>query len=446
MDGIICKLQGRDNNAPSGAIDSELDSLPGGWRNLSSAIQAMTIESSALTRFAGEALLRDFTPRMGGDYARDRNFDDGPGAHRGVSRLSPYVRRRLVLEKDLVRAALAAHGLRGAEKFIQEVFWRAYFKGWLEHRPEIWVRYRVSLDECLHGLSSDPILAERVSRAESGTTGLECFDAWAKELIDTGYLHNHARMWFASIWIFTLKLPWQIGADFFLRYLLDGDPASNTLSWRWVAGLHTRGKAYAADESNIAKYTRNRFRPQTGELTRVERGLEDTEPDGLPERTALRSVHAPDPALPTVLVLTEEDCRLEDFNLQGLSIRGVASIVASRTRSPREVSGRVIFAEDSALADAATRLAEPVKSFQSDELVSLAKWAQSVGARQLVMPFLTRGPLFDLIEPQRSRWTASGLRLAEWQRDWDRVAWPFATSGFFKLKDKIPALIRTLGL
>ena len=61
-------------------------------------------------------------------------------------------------------------------------------------------------------------------------TGIEGFDDWARELVDTGYMHNHARMWFASIWIFTLRLPWALGADFFLRHLLDADAASNTLS------------------------------------------------------------------------------------------------------------------------------------------------------------------------------------------------------------------------
>ena len=69
-------------------------------------------------------------------------------------------------------------------------------------------------------------------------------------------------MWFASIWIFSLGLPWTLGADFFLRHLVDGDPASNTLSWRWVAGLHTRGKTYAARAENIARYTEGRFHPQ----------------------------------------------------------------------------------------------------------------------------------------------------------------------------------------
>ena len=62
-------------------------------------------------------------------------------------------------------------------------------------------------------------------------------------------------MWFASIWIFTLNLPWQLGADFFMQHLLDGDPASNTLSWRWVAGIQTKGKNYLARKSNIEKYS-----------------------------------------------------------------------------------------------------------------------------------------------------------------------------------------------
>ena len=94
-----------------------------------------------------------------------------------------------------------------------------------------------------------------------GQTGIECFDTWARELTTTGYLHNYARMWFASIWIFTLKLPWQLGPDFFLRHLLDGDTASNTLSWRWVAGLQTVGKTYLARAANISRYTGGRFKP-----------------------------------------------------------------------------------------------------------------------------------------------------------------------------------------
>ncbi|MCK7502530.1 MAG: hypothetical protein MZW92_81430 [Comamonadaceae bacterium] len=80
-------------------------------------------------------------------------------------------------------------------------------------------------------------------------------------------LHNHARLWFASLWIFTLELPWALGADFFLRHLLDGDPASNTLSWRWVVGLQTPGKIYLARADNIARFTAGRFPAVTGLAT-----------------------------------------------------------------------------------------------------------------------------------------------------------------------------------
>ena len=100
---------------------------------------------------------------------------------------------------------------------------------------------------------------KRFQRAIEATSGIECFDDWVKELIKYGYLHNHSRMWFASIWVHTLNLPWELGANFFLTHLLDADPASNTLSWRWVAGLHTEGKVYLANEDNIKKFTKERY-------------------------------------------------------------------------------------------------------------------------------------------------------------------------------------------
>lgn len=166
------------------------------------------------TRQDGQALLNAFIPSMGLNYERSRNFDLGPGQHGNVSQLSPYVRRRLVLEWELIHGALNAHGPRVSEKFIQEVFWRGYFKGWLELRPTVWSQYRHGLAEDLSALETNSALRARVDAAESGRTGLEYFDAWVNELITTGYLHNHARMWFASIWIFTLGLSWRIGADF----------------------------------------------------------------------------------------------------------------------------------------------------------------------------------------------------------------------------------------
>ena len=113
--------------------------------------------------------------------------------------------------------------------------------------------------------------------AEQGRTGIDCFDAWSTELRETGWLHNHVRMWFASIWMFTLRLPWELGADFFARELIDFDPASNTLSWRWVAGLHTRGKNYVARADNIARYTQGRYNP-AGQLDEDPAPLSEAEP------------------------------------------------------------------------------------------------------------------------------------------------------------------------
>jgi deoxyribodipyrimidine photo-lyase len=107
----------------------------------------------------------------------------------------------------------------------------------------------------LNRLATEPGLRRQWPRPPAGRDrDRRVFDDWAQELVATGYLHNHARMWFASIWIFTLRLPWELGADFFLRHLIDGDPASNTLSWRWVGGLHTPGKTYLATADNIAEH------------------------------------------------------------------------------------------------------------------------------------------------------------------------------------------------
>ncbi|MEL6104357.1 MAG: FAD-binding domain-containing protein, partial [Pseudomonadota bacterium] len=166
----------------------------------------------APTREAAEAALRAFAPRMGKRYTNGRNYDRGPGLHGDVSMLSPYLRRRLLLEQDAIEIAVREHGAEAAEKFIQEVIWRGYFKGWMERRPIVWDQYREGLIRDLAAVDRDRGLRRRVAAAEAGQTGLDCFDSWAEELVDTGYLHNYARMWFASIWIFTLELPWRLGA------------------------------------------------------------------------------------------------------------------------------------------------------------------------------------------------------------------------------------------
>ena len=160
---------------------------------------------------------------------------------------------RILTEINIIHEVKKYFNYNRVEKFIDEICWRTYWKGYLQHRPKIWIDYLndlkdIDIDQFPHYLD-----------AIEGNTSIPCFNKWVKDLKQYGYLHNHTRMWFASIWIFQLNLPWQLGANLFFKHLLDADPASNTLSWRWVAGLHTKGKSYRARRQNIEKYTSGRI-------------------------------------------------------------------------------------------------------------------------------------------------------------------------------------------
>ena len=394
----------------------------------------------APTRDAALAHIAEFTPNMGARYAKRRNTDFGPGRHGAVSCLSPHLRRRLVSEDEVIAAALGAHGPEGAEKFIQEVVWRGYFKGWMEQRPTTWDSYRDGLDRDFDALAKDRKLRAQVQAATEGRTGLDCFDAWAQELTETGYLHNHARMWFASIWIFTFGLPWRVGADFFLRNLLDGDPASNTLGWRWVAGLHTRGKTYLAQAWNITQFTDRRFAPRDADLAPNAPALLHEEPDGLPPRLGLRAIAAPDPAKPSALLLTEEECNPATL-VAGFDIRATATLEASHLRSPESVAEHVAQFERAALQDTAQRLGHDAINLRAGVPGDLATWAANAGVTQIVTPYVPRGYLRDWLDSAQPALDAKGIALTEVQRDWDRLIWPHATAGFFKVKSKIPQVL-----
>ena len=197
-----------------------------------------------------------YIPNTGSYYRDNRNYSyDFTNNRNTTSLLSPYIRYRLLSEEDIIKKTLSINSFTKTEKFIQEIYWRTYWKGWLEHRPNVYDDYLTERNELLKKLSNTSMY----QKAINGETHLTFFNDWIKKLKEDGYLHNHVRMWFASIWIFTLNLPWQLGAEFFLKYLYDGDSASNTLSWRWVAGLQTKGKNYIAKDWNIQKFTNNRF-------------------------------------------------------------------------------------------------------------------------------------------------------------------------------------------
>ncbi|MEL7026384.1 MAG: FAD-binding domain-containing protein [Pseudomonadota bacterium] len=390
------------------------------------------------TRQEALARLQAFLPHAGRDYASKRNYDI-PG-HPHVSVLSPYIRHRLITEEEVLEAVLGRFSISSAEKFIQEVFWRTYWKGWLELRPGVWHDYKIDVNAAVERLGSDSDLKSRFDAACSGETGIDAFDHWANELTDTGYLHNHARMWFASIWIFTLDLPWELGADFFLRHLLDGDPASNTLSWRWVAGLQTRGKHYIARSSNISKYTEGRFNPGYDLNTQAQPLDGPPHPD---RRTPPTSTPF-DKGGRIGLVLTEED--LAPGYLLKASPAATLIVNASAQRSPLPVSSAVKAFTTGAVDDMVERYKDrlgpvtgPVDAANLDEKFNT--WAAANQLDTVIMPYAPVGPAADALQRLIEQ-----DRIAPQLRPYDAAAWPFATAGFFKFKEKIPRLTKALHL
>jgi len=414
----------------------------------------MTLDA---TRAGGLARLADFVPRAGRTYAAERNLDRGPQDRSNVSTLSPWVRHRLVTERDVVEAALQRHSLDASSKFVQEVYWRTYWKGWLELRPSVWTRYIAAVEPALAGLSA----AQRTSfdAAVTGRTGIEGFDDWARELVDTGYLHNHARMWFASIWIFTLRLPWQLGADYFMRHLLDGDPASNTLSWRWVAGLQTVGKTYLATTQNIEFATEGRFRPRG--LATQAIALDDDDGSGAPA-PSLAPQPEPVPAGRVALLLHEDDLHAESFasavEVAGSQVVAVAAPNHGEPRSPLLADGvsaasvpvasspYVAAFTTGALADGRERAAAhyEAEAHVLDELTASAvlPWLQAHDVTALVAPYAPVGPARDRLDRLKAELAESGVTLSRALRPWDAQAWPHATRGFFSFRERIPALLR----
>lgn len=385
------------------------------------------------TRAEALARLEAFLPHAGKYYAARRNLDLGPGRHIHVSRLSAALRLRLIGEEEVVRAACNAHGLQAAEKFVSEVFWRTYWKGWLESRPALWQSFLAEQAAILAHLDETPELKIRYQQAIRGETGIDCFDAWTRELRETGFLHNWARMQYASIWLFTLRLPLALGAGFTYRHFLDADPASNTLSWRWVAGLHSRGKAYLASPERIRAMTDSRFDP---------RGLA-TETGSLPlepptPAAPLRSVRTPDPALPSILLVTPEDLTSE-------RLAHTPPIVAAVMLRPEAGSGPRAELMRQALDDTAARVEQhfgvPIVSAGPDGLASALRHTD---ARQIVTARVGVGETQDLLERLRPAIEASGMVLTEVQRAWDRESWPHCTRGYFALREKIPTLVARL--
>jgi deoxyribodipyrimidine photo-lyase len=399
------------------------------------------------SRAAGLEALTLFVPNAGMEYTRDRNHDTGPFRD-NVSGLSPYLRHRLLTEREVVSAVLERHRFGACEKFVQEVFWRTYWKGWLEQNPEVWRRYRRDVVEL--GLAGETRSGD-YRDAVAGRTGIDAMDAWVHELLETGYLHNHTRMWFASIWIFSLGLPWQLGADFFYRHLLDGDAASNTLSWRWVAGLQTAGKTYLATASNISRYTEGRFSP-SGLATSARAIAEEP----LPSRAPIAPAESTPLGTRVGLLLHEEDLDAASLGTEypwfnsNSRLVAIAGCADPDERSPSGASDEVRRFTASALDDGTRRasdtLGRPARVLPDALPSTVLRWAESERLDAVVVPCAPVGPVQERMLTLGAVLASEGVTLTTVRRRWDTLAWPHAARGFFPFRERIPGLLRQQGL
>jgi len=385
-----------------------------------------TNRSEALARL--EAFLR-FAP----DYGAARNHVvDG---HANVSRLSPATRTRVLLESEILAAARDRHAAGAIEKFEQEVWWRLYWKGWLEQRADVWAEYR----EALKTLS----WTKRAREVAAGESGVSILDHFTRELIETGYLHNHARMWWASWWIHGEGLPWELGAQFFLQHLRDGDAASNTLSWRWVAGLHTRGKAYLVRRSNLERYLPAELLAEhPGGMERLESPAARELPWKEPPSPRKIEPANPQPGSRTGIWIHDEDLSVERSSLSNLE---PAALVAT---SPTGIWEREIYSPGKrsflreALADGAVRASRHFgldcpTAETSDLAEELVAWASKERIDTVIALRPFTGPLAEEIFGVERALSRAGIRLNLVRRSADVAAMNLATGGFFGFWEKV---------
>tara|TARA_B100000700_G_scaffold48001_1_gene50651 strand:- start:1173 stop:2315 length:1143 start_codon:yes stop_codon:yes gene_type:complete len=371
------------------------------------------------TRAKAIEKLDRFVERNLSDYSKLRNFDFGPDKRSNVSCLSPYITHGVLNEVEIIKKSLAKYSFNKNEKFIQEVLWRTYWKGWLELRPSVWSDYIISLNSIREKYKENI----NYLRAIEGKTNIECFDEWVKELKTHNYLHNHTRMWFASIWIFTLDLPWQLGAEFFLKHLYDGDAASNTLGWRWVAGIQTQGKHYLASEWNIKKFTNNRFQNIK---------LNENAPPKMADKTY--SIIKNDFINPTInedktLIIFENSLSFEILNLKKFKFNKIILAVNSNEFRQVKLSDNVIKFKSELINDQLER----IESLSINcEIVSVDKLKEIKRDFYIIYPSV--GENLDFVMSNLSNYKFI-------YRELDQFSWQFCNKGFFNFKTYIPKIV-----
>ena len=351
-------------------------------------------------------------------YSKLRNFDFGPDNRSNISCLSPYITHGIISELEVIDKSLKKFSFTKNEKFIQEVLWRVYWKGWLELRPNVWSDFLMELNNLRNEFKDKQNYLDAIE----GKTDLECFNQWVNELKENNYLHNHTRMWFASIWIFTLELPWQLGAEFFMKHLYDGDAASNTLGWRWVAGIQTQGKHYLASEWNIKKFTNNRFKniklnenasPKISEKSYTLIKKEFNNPQNIDEKN---------------LLVFENNLSFEISDFKENKFEKIYIISNKNENRSIKLSEKVVKFKSLLIEDQEQRL--KAKSINCEVIdISEIKKIQNCYA------------LYPTVSENLDYLNFNNFKIDFLYRKLDQYSWQYCNKGFFNFKNYIPKII-----
>ena len=352
------------------------------------------------------------------NYSTQRNFDFGPSNRKNVSCLSPYITHRLITEYEVAKKVLSKFPYQKVEKYIQEIFWRVYWKGWLELRPQVWTDFI----EDLISIEED----KNYQIAVSGKTEIQCFNDWVSELKEKNYLHNHTRMWFASIWIFTLNLPWQKGAEFFMKHLYDGDAASNTLSWRWVAGLQTKGKNYVAQGWNIAKFTNSKYK---------DIHLNEDAPPLVDKREykLLSPVINKEDLESKTLIFFDSDLNIETLNLK--DYQNIYCVFLSNEKRKIKLDKKVTNFKKKIIEDQGNRFL----NIKIIDEIDFDKLTNEINDLDVIYP--TVGENLSFLKNIKKR---KNLNYNFIVREGDEFCWQFSNKGYFNFKSNISKIIQKI--
>ena len=360
---------------------------------------------------------QDFLENKIKNYEKFRNFDYGPNNEGFVSKLSPYISHRVLLEYELIKEVKKNCKSQKVNKFIEEIYWRIYWKGWLENRPMIWDEFILEKD-----LKYD---TESYKKAINGNSELSFFNSWVNELKTYNYLHNHTRLWFASTWIFNFGLPWQLGATFFFKYLYDGDAASNLLSWRWVAGLQTKGKQYLFSPSNLRRFSNNRFNVE--KINNRQIPLEESNQVPYEDEIYKSNMEPKSKSL----ILFENDLNAPTLRNIFHNYENIFIVLLENEQRKIKLSESVMSFKQQLVNEFTSQFDNVIKidAYKFEETL------EDINKLDMIYPGV--GDNNDFINNFKIKNNKVIFNLV---RDQDLFAWKFAKKGFFKFKENIPLI------